>query len=642
MVVFIGYDNRNIHLLMVNEDLLATYSLLSFIRDNSKTDQRKSLIYVFVPLVKEGLSRVVAKHGEKRFMGKDYTEIKDQISEAFKITVPIPVLESILPIISQESNDLFQLNTDHSFVINPNMADSIMIEHARQKERINELRDNYWRFCEGEGVNADFEGLVQFVQNQKNRLFDSDYSLRIEDQNYHISKYVNLLIKRRNSYFQTLCDLYLGGIISSYLKFKVNSRIVDTELLIDTNFYISLINLNTEESYDTCNHLFELTVGMGFRYKILETTISQIRVLLNNRISNFGNKDVFSAIDQADILAACDRRKMSVSDLQAYKDGLQEDLTKRGITTIYNTNIPRLVEKAKKSKDFKVLERLRGSQNGALNDLLAQEYVEYKRSNEAIGEFNDVNCWFLTNSYSINKTELDQPIWKRHYINASDLLVLLWYSNPAQDIGVESTVLAVTSLSANVLKYRTGKHPSEKVIKELAAKIATLQQSGYITENALAKLCIRMSEGCIDNSEAERLVSFSTKDFVEYVKLIQDREVAYNDELEENDSLRKRLALEKQDKQDIIVRERIKTQRAWSIVYVLVLLVLFFVPGSVIGGIGSGFLKVALNLLYWLISVVGVNLVSHWYFLDGLRSFFQYDKVYQKKLRALKRDRIIG
>ena len=42
---------------MVNENLLATYSLLSFIRESFGDDSKESLLAVFVPLVKAALVR---------------------------------------------------------------------------------------------------------------------------------------------------------------------------------------------------------------------------------------------------------------------------------------------------------------------------------------------------------------------------------------------------------------------------------------------------------------------------------------------------------------------------------------------------------------------------------------------------------
>ena len=92
-------------------------------------------------------------------------------------------------------------------------------------------------------------------------------------------------------------------------------------------------------------------------------------------------------------------------------------------------------------------------------------------------------------------------------ITASDLLVLLWLANPSLSIGNSKSMLAMTSLSANVIKYRSEHYPSHKVICKIQDRIARLQIENNISEASIAKLCIRMSEGEIDRNEADRLLT---------------------------------------------------------------------------------------------------------------------------------------
>ena len=138
-------------------------------------------------------------------------------------------------------------------------------------------------------MTPDFQELINFVQDQRNRVFDGNDTV-VGQQDYHISKYVNECIRRRDYYFEILCSIYLGGIITSYYQFRINEKVVDTELLWDTNFYISLCNLNTREAYVTCNQLFDMATAMGFRFSILQRTIEQIRILISNKAKDYDNK----------------------------------------------------------------------------------------------------------------------------------------------------------------------------------------------------------------------------------------------------------------------------------------------------------------------------------------------------------------
>lgn len=257
---------------------------------------------------------------------------------------------------------------------------------------------------------------------------------------------------------------------------------------------------------------------MGYRYSILESTIEQIKILLSNRARQVKSKGLLSSLDVADVLAACERRGLGKTDLENIKDNLRDDLSSKGISIIYNSSIRHLIEKTEKSSDLCKLTKLRGNKDSAFNDLLAQEYVSYKRKGKAITEFNDVNCWFLNNSFSVNWKERDKPVWKRISITASDLLVLLWLANPSLPMGNNRHMLAIASLSANVINYRSGRYPSGKVVSRLQDKIAKLQEQHNISEKSVANLCLRMAEGAIDQTEAERLLVLSTEDLKEHIE----------------------------------------------------------------------------------------------------------------------------
>ena len=62
---------------MVNENLLATYSLLSYIKD-SRNRNDISIIEIFSPLVKEALYQIICSNNGKPLMGRDYTELKSK------------------------------------------------------------------------------------------------------------------------------------------------------------------------------------------------------------------------------------------------------------------------------------------------------------------------------------------------------------------------------------------------------------------------------------------------------------------------------------------------------------------------------------------------------------------------------------
>lgn len=610
------------------ENLLATYSLLALIRENSKEECDKSILNVFLPILKETLNRMLQKVGFE-LKGKDYTEIQSKAEEEFGLKIPIPVLETLMLEIARNSSVHFVLNKDHSFIIKTPFESQVGMDYKQQKKRIRKLEKNYKLYCEGLGVEGRFEELVAFIQDQKNRIFENKPS-DIYGQGYYVSKYVYSKLKKKDENYNTICDLYLGGVIASYFQFQIKERIVDTELLIDTNFYISLINLNTEEAYESCKQLFDLTIAMGYRYSILETTIEQIKILLSKRVDKINEKGLLASLNVADVLSACDRRNLTKTDLERYKDNLLDDLATKGINIIYNSQIRNLIDKTEKSRDLRTLTKLSGNRDSAFNDLLAQEYVAFRRKDKAIAEFNDVNCWFLNNSFSVNWKEKDVPVWKRISITASDLLVLLWLANPSNMVGKNKDMLALTSLSANVVNYRSKRYPSGKVVGKLQDKIARLQLQGGISNSAVAKLCIRMAEGAIGQTEAEQLLILSSSDLkahIEEFSKMDDSYVQKSNELERKEEEYEQLLSLSKEKD---LQAKLFKMRTWGILYLISIVVVYIFGILYIPNLTNNVLGVLLQFAYWCLTTIWVNWFNHMYFVDGLKSFFMKDKVLEK------------
>lgn len=616
---------------MVSENLLATYSLLSVIQDSQKVDKRKSILQLFIPIVQATLNWMLSNATSTGvIMGKNTLEIRDAIKNRFEIEIPPVALNSILSLIDTDEKR-FIVNTDKSFIIKAGYANEIDKQYSKQKEWISLLKKNYEAFCNRENVVFDFQELVTFIQDQKNRIFEGNPT-QITDQKYYVSKFVAEKIRLKDKYYKTICSIYLGGVITSYLSFTITEKVMDTELLLDTNFYISLCNLNTEESYETCSQLFEMARNLGFRFSILQRTIEQIRILLSNRIRDFDCRDSRAAWDESDIHAACVRREMvGSSELQLYKDGILNDLGQKGVNIINDAMIRPIIEKASHSEEYRSLKSIRKNSESALNDVIAQKYVEHKRASKKIAEFSDVNCWFLTNSTSFNKHELEIPVWQRKSINAADLLLLLWYANPSLDFENTTSMLAMSSLSANILRYRSEKGPTAKIVDEIQHKVAKLQTNGLVTQEAIAKLCIRMSEGCIDETEANRLVTMPTSEFVEYVERIRTSENAYFEVEEENENLRSKIDILNEKSEIKDAESEMKDMRLYSVLYILAAIFVYIVYWFFIRKqILNEWIDFSVQTAYWIVTCILPSFINHGKIWLGIKSLFRADSVVKK------------
>lgn len=483
------------------DKLLATYSLLGYLKETSSS--KAAITELYSPLVKKALSQYASEHGLLEYKGRSLKEISDKVSSIFDIKIPLPILGKILESIEQEINDknTFALFGDGAFIIKSYVFNSIDELFEQEKQNIELLKKDYKLYCEDNGYDYNFDELKTFILAQQIELF-TDSKSDILDLNYFVPKYVFEKMQD-SSIFGVMSKIYLGSIIESYLKQNITKKVTDAELLLDTNFFISLIDLNTEDAYHTCNQVYDLCRQLGYKFTILDSTVNQIRALLSNRISDFANKDYLGAVKCADVFNACIRRGLDRTSLERIKDNIRPMVLDKGIVIIQDAQIKDLIDKAKRSEEFRRLYEARNySIEGALNDMVAKLYVEKKRG-QNVKEFVDAKCWFLHNSYSPYDYSYGRKIHDRYLISANELLVLLWLSNPAQGQNISINDITKGGLASYVTKYRRSKMPTRETLKIIKKRADDALSMGSITERDNFNLCIRMAEGHLTQKEVD-------------------------------------------------------------------------------------------------------------------------------------------
>lgn len=584
-------------------NLITTYSLLGYLKETSGSST--SITELYIPLVKKALADYSVEHGLSEYKGRSLSEIASKIKSIFEIEIPIPILSKIMSSIKEEINDdnIFALYNDGAFIIKSYIFNDINEKIEHEQDNIKILKKDFETYCNDNKFDGNFEELKTFILSSQIDLF-TNTQYRFIDVEYYIPKYINERLSN-NTIFKIMSNIYLGGLIVSYLEQNITKRVTDAELLLDTNFIISLIDLNTEDAYQTCNQLFSLCNQLGYRFTILNRTINQIKILLSNRINDFANKDFIGAVRVADIFNACIRRGLDRTSLELIKDNLSRIIQEKGIVVIQDAQIKGIIEKAKRSPDYRELFKKRGNEESALNDTIAKLYVESKRG-ENPREFVDVKCWFLHNSYSSYDYSIGRKIHERYLIGANELLVLLWLSSPAQGRQIRITDLARSGLTAYITKYRRAKNPSHEVLKNIKKRIDETTKLGLVSEKDTFNLCIRMAEGHLTHTEVvESLVesSITNEEFadklkeytqeVENVKLEQKQAADYeisklNEKVDSKDkeianllTRVKNLEQEKyNDQRDAYIKKEIKKINLkvfWSLVIVIITIGLWII-----------------------------------------------------------------
>lgn len=500
--------------------LLLTYSLLAHLKETS-TDPSGSLMDLFVPIVQKAISNHFEKSNEVSFRGKNCSEIKKILEDDFGLDIPIPILIDILQRIATKIGDKekFVVYNDGAYVIQSFVFADIDEDIEREFSDLNILYKDYQLFCQSANVEYNINELELFIRSQQIDLF-TDKKEEYLNLDYHIPKYIRLKFEDE-ILFRIITKIYIGGILSDYFTLKITKPITDAELLLDTNFVISLANLNTEDSYNTCNQLYELCKRMGFKFSILDSTVTQIHWLLTSRIEEFSSKDSLGSIKENDIFAACLRRDISLSDLQLIRDKMLRTLQEWGIGIISDAQISTIIDEAKKSQRYKHLIKVRNnSKDSALNDAVAEFYVQKRRGDvRSINDFSDIKCWFLHNSQLSYDGENRSAEFKNRYtICADELLTMLWLTNPAQSGSISFNVIAKAGLSTYITRYRNMKRPVTSVIKEIKLRADGLKKYGAIEEKDIYNLSIRMSEGAISNETAKQWLQEDDPNFIKNVQ----------------------------------------------------------------------------------------------------------------------------
>lgn len=540
---------------------VVTYSLLAHI--NNSGNLVTDLFDVFKPLVKRSITKMC---NEGVTQGKSILEIKNRVDDQYKLDIPIPVLTIILRRISDEVEKegigKFILYKDNAFAIN----DYVFVEFEeiiKEKENdIEKLETLFTDFCKINNVKTEVQGgIFEFIESNKTTIakYLSFKGKRRKDD-YTIEALFVDYFKNFKEVYDLIKNIYLGSIISSYIEYQTSPIKINIELLFDTNFLISLLDLKTPESTHTCNKLVEIAKSIGYKLNVLDITIAETRNLLEKRAEHFDGAFLAKKIDPEDIYNACDRRKLNKTDLQRIADNLEDELTKLGIYLIPHSEKYQNV--ARHSEEFKKFKAFRHNDFAALHDATVLYYVRDKRNNKRIRDFDKVNCWFVNNSSSwqssdslISTTNGHQP----ETIRAEDFINILWLSNPNIKKQVGDSDLADIGITRMISCTLNETLPKSAIIRELDDNIKKYGAE-VISDKDIIRVATRIANRNLKNlEELNKIADNSGEEFVKRLQKEADIEREESEKrMREFQELIQRLV--KKEKQMDDVRDNYKTK----------------------------------------------------------------------------------
>jgi hypothetical protein len=501
------------------------YSILAHIKNSGLL--ASGPLDVFIPLVKKCLHVMNTK--KSQYKGENISEIKTIIEEEYGIDIPMPVLKTILQKLSLQINSkeekVFELYNDGAFWIRDYVFEDYDIYLEESKRKIRDLQNTFKEFCKIYNVdNMSENSIIKFIE--KNRHSISRYLANSQlhhGEDLTISALFVNYFKNIPQLYTQIKDLYLGSTLTCALEYEFSETKLEITLLLDTNFIVSLIDLNTSESTHTCKKLLEVCQKIGYKFQILSETLEEIRNLINFKSTNYDKVAISKYVNKEDIYNACERRKLSKVDLDRIADNLENTLVEYKINIVANTD--KLRNKAKFSKEYTMLKKFRNTDKAALHDAMALIFVKEKRGKNT-REFEKVNCWFVNNSIShdIDSDGIDALINSNHnqyqpeIIKADDLLNILWLSNPNINISLADSELVDMGLTSLVAFTLNESLPKARIIKELDDNIQKYK-TPEITDRDVYLLSNRIASNQIkDIEKLNELANRSAKEFNQRVK----------------------------------------------------------------------------------------------------------------------------
>ncbi|SCY73809.1 hypothetical protein SAMN02927916_3111 [Flavobacterium anhuiense] len=503
---------------MKNKNKAITYSLLSHIRNNGSLV--KGPINIFIPLVKKAISNLNSKGVCK---GANISEIKIEADLLYSLDFPIPVLRTILFEISKEVNTAektdFVVHKDDSFVINSYVFEDFDYVFTAKQEEVERIEKLYIQFLETVSEKEILpDNIFKFIEKNKfnlSKYFSDKNDKNGEDFTYE-AQFISFF-KSIASVYETIQDIYLGSIISCFIEYQPEISTKEVELLLDTNFIVGLLDLNTPESTHTCRTLIKVAQANNYTISVLKATIEETENLLKNKALNFDKSFLQKKINPEDVYNACDRLKITKADLERISDNITRELTKFKINILHHHD--KITNEAKFTTEYEELKKFRNSDISALHDATAILYVRKKRV-KPIKEFEKANCWFVNNSSSYFGDSLNlKNGFQSTTIKADDLLNILWLSSPSLNKQFDSDDLVNIGLTSTISLTLNKNLPKSRVLKELDENLCKYAQE-EISDDDIVRIAKRIANKQL--TDIEELNSLANTNKEEFIKKLND------------------------------------------------------------------------------------------------------------------------
>ncbi len=505
----------------MNQNRAFTYGFLAYVHETN--ENFKDFSDIFVPLVKRVLSEIYANGTTKGVLD----DLKKAVDIKYALDMPYPIVKKITQKIAKEYNHSNAVNfqafeSDGSFIMQNYIFADYEEEISAREQEIDLIQAGFETYLLSKDITLEkTPSIYSYIEKNKQSL-SKFFAHKNENINNEEIEEIELLqadflrsVKEIPNMFNPLKRVYLGSIIASYLELKFENLPDKIEFVLDTNFVISLINLNSIASFHTCKKIVEICTQMGHKLSVLQDTIGETKNLLMRCAGEYEKSFLAKKIDEESVYGACDRNKYGRTDLERIAHNFHEDLT-----STYQINIVPSTETyqktAKYSKEYEILKEREIQQKkqgflGALHDATVIEYVKAKRGGRYVANFEDAKCWFVNSISDMPYLLSLQRGNQGNVIKAEDLVNRLWLSNPSIIPSNEIAELGLSRLISGTISNAT---PSAKTLKKLDENFQKYAKQNPISDKECARVAMALSEKTIENLKLVNELSQTNDDAI--------------------------------------------------------------------------------------------------------------------------------
>jgi hypothetical protein len=212
--------------------------------------------------------------------------------------------------------------------------------------------------------------------------------------------------------------------------------------------------------------------------RILNITIDEIQSILESVIREFDQNAWLSGTRNSSVQSACQRRKITKTDLQRICDSLGGVVSSSLGLTVEDVS-PRLIKACDGTIEHQKLMSRRFTKASALHDICALQYIKNKRGS-VVRSAQKAKDWFVSPNFHLiqfNLENIDSSAIK-DVVSPDELACLVWLQNPT-GLGLEASKIGLNSLIAETISQAL---PSVQVLNDMPEnlkKYSDLTQEEY-------------------------------------------------------------------------------------------------------------------------------------------------------------------